>query len=406
MLDDGNTISMRIAIFCLIALLATPAASTAEHKHGTDPVCCRFKASRRPSWSTTLRMPVPDLYDNCDWFPDHARIIFPAPTVVIAALHQDCFLKNGAVPPVPVHTLDTLVALNAQTANVTKQLTWKDVALEARGGGSINLLNVKDGNFLFHAGLTLRLCDSNLNELRSRTLQSINWRNEQWLPLVSADGKSILLKHWNTDKDSERWSEEHWISPETLQDIRSFRTALYSWDSLISGNQVFYNLARRGSVSPSEDLVYVRQIGDREGHPFCSACTGVALAATSTGTVIVAATTAELWLVDPSGNVILRKKLGGLGDNIEHVEATQKGSLFAFSFGHSRDFIVTRGFDTFVLFDSDAKQQRFRFKTTTYPYDEGEGWQRLDTPSFALSPAANQIVLLDGYVLKSFLLSP
>lgn len=406
MLDDGNPISMRIAIFCLIALLATSAASTAQHKHGTDSVCCRFKASRRPSWSTSLRMPVPDLYDNCEWFPDHARIIFPTPTVVIAALHQDCFLKNGAIPPVPVHTLDTLLALDAQAGSVTKKLTWRDIALEARGGGSINLVNVTDGNFLFHAGLTLKLCDSNLTELRSRTLESTNWREERWFPLASADGKNILLKHRNIGKDSEPWSEDHWISPETLQDIRSFRTAPNAWESAISNDRVFYYLASRGTVRPAEDVVYVRQMGDRDGHPLCPGCTGAAIAVTATGIVVINhANGAEIWLADENGEIRLRKKFGGIQDFVQHVAASTKGGLFAFGFGHSRDFIVTRGFDTFVLFDADTKQQRFRLKTTTYPYDEGEGWQFLPTPALALSPASNQLVVLDGYVLKSFLLT-
>lgn len=385
-------------LFALLPLLARDKAR--------PHVCCKFETDRKPMWAITLDVPISDTYRACEWHADLTDVVFASDSVAVALVHQDCYGNTGEIPPIPLHTMDTLLAIDTQTGRILRQLSWKDISIEPRHSRT-EILRLKDSRILFLAGLTLKLCSTDLTELASRTLEPTNPQVERWSARASADGTIVLLRHWNGEKDEPVWTEDHWISAETLKDIRVDRPAPYDAEFQISNTQVFYNLTKNGQA---DDQVYVRQDGNKTGDLLCDGCMGVPVAVTASGIVILDhAGGADLWLVASDGTITFRNKFGQTVDHIGHVVVTPQGTQFAFSFGHARDSLFgdrfDRGIDTVVVFDSEQKKERFRLKAKTFPRTE-PGWEFLPTPTIGFSPQGKQLLVLDDFVLKCFAVRP
>lgn len=379
-------------------------------------VCCKFKANKPPMW-TSIVSPELKPETSCRWqFGGDGEVTFSGEDRLIVGLHFFC--PPEVIPQRgyrPLHTLDSLVAVDAQTGKTLKEISWKDVSIDRERGDVIQLFAVNNNQVLVRAGSALKLCTPNLEEIRNRYLPFSNEAGDQlWSVNLSPSAKVGVLKHSGIGNDGLSLSEDHWFSTETLADIAVETGWQYASSIAVTDNEVYYTPYKKWQPVKTREqilaqvnsspVVHVRTRNGQSAHPLCPDCSGLPMQVMVNGLLFLGkGRKASFWLVDPQGKVVFSGHYGGPVDSARDVRAASQGNRFGFAFGHlGTSFFRTTADDAVVVFDLAKMKPALKMKVTGYSEKNGpvESWVG---PRIALSPDGTQLVVMEGGMLQSFI---
>src|SRR5258708_1360162 len=135
----------------LLALCFLIPIQAAGFSLSDDSICCAFSTDKKPAWQTILDVPKQGSQGEgeCNWFYDdsYGAIAFTGSQKIVAAFHLQCLHRSLNIP-LPVHTLDIILQIDAQTGKVINRMEWKDISRRSNGAGAIGIAAANSGQFL------------------------------------------------------------------------------------------------------------------------------------------------------------------------------------------------------------------------------------------------------------------
>ena len=365
---------------------------------GQKEFCCEFSPSTKPLSETVISLPS-DL-QKCELLAPGAygAVAFTGSNVIVAGFHVVTCQRAGKMSAADRHTQDIVVQIDASTGKELKRIEWKDLYDEDNMAGDIDVVATYAGRFLVRVGPFVKLISSDFKEVNSRRFVTEQFGpGDHWIVRVAPSGKIGLFRRWNRDDVS----QNRWFSTDTLDDELVEKTSTgEGWHIVPSESSVYFTqLPNRG---PNDHLVLVRTRGERESHPLCSDCAGIAEALAINNTIFVATSPkASFSLVTAQGEIIHRESFGDGIDHADHVVASSAALRFAFTFGHLHKNLVSwKSPTTVVVYDINKMKVVLKVKFDEQLQNISGPYGGL--PMLGLSPDGRRVAILAGRILKVF----
>ena len=325
-------------------------------------------------------------------------LVFITPTVLAVTGSLDQPLPAG------LERRGTIELLDAQTGSLKETLSWSAPS-SAPLFDSRAVLPLSGGRFLVQSWDLLRLFSPDGQVLKTRTLplegNQANYNSnitiwDRWDFGSSPDGNVVLATR-HRPKFPE--AEEHWLSGETLEDLRVETADSAHCCHAVGHEQVLYS-----AHLPEEPMV-IRSKGGQP-HPLCSKCCGgQGVFLDDTQVVLTTRPRGRFLVVSTSGEIRVDETLGGEDDRIIEVSVAPVSRQVAFLLGpqHLRD---TPGEYSVYVYDSVLKKPIFKIQIPEHIHRDKPFVESITSPHIALSPGGKNLAILDDSVLRVYGTSP
>jgi len=166
----------------------------------------------------------------------------------------------------PTQAMDSVSFFDANTGALRDSLQWFTHDRFPAYRDFVCVLPTHNGEFLVLVGRSLRHYSSDHKELNVRPVPNGDHNDWEWLDKVAPDGQTALMKRWGSGTGP---SEDHWLSPDTLEDHAVVPAPFYGFGYAIGRDFVVYNPAFGDDPQTNRSHVHSSRGEDRV---LCAEC--------------------------------------------------------------------------------------------------------------------------------------
>ena len=326
-----------------------------------------------------------------------------ARSAILVFLTPDILALSETVEEGGSQRTGSVELLDVQSGGVRKTLSWSAPS-SAPLFLSRAVVRLSEGRFLLQSWNSLKLFSPEGEVLKTRTFAVEDHRpdynpsltiHDHWDIGASPDGHVLLA---TLHRPGHPEAEEHWLSPETLEDIQVETADTAHCCDAVGHEQVVYSPS-----APKLAPVLIRSKGDQP-RPLCNKCFA-AHAAFLDDKWIVLVLAGRLLIVSNEGEIKADENLGSKEDKVTEISIAPISRQIAFLLmpQYSRS---TPGNYRICVYDSVLKKVTFQMQVPVRIRREPPWDEVITAPNIALSPDGKSLAILDDSMLRIYALSP
>ena len=324
------------------------------------------------------------------------------PSAILVFLTPDILAVSGTLEEGDSQRTGSLELLDARSGGIRKTLSWS-----APSSAPLFLnravVRLSKGRFLLQSWNSLKLFSPEGEVLKTRTLAVEDHHpdynpsltiHDHWNIGASPDGHVLLA---TLHRPGHPEAEEHWLSPETLEDIQVETADTAHCCDAVGHEQVIYRPS-----APKLAPVLIRSKGDQP-RPLCTKCFA-AHAAFLDDKWIALVLAGCLLIVSNEGEIQADEHLGSKEDKIAEISVAPISRQIAFLL-MPQYLRSTPGNYRVCVYDPVLKKVTFQMQIPVRIRREPP-WDEVTAPNIALSPDGKSLAILDDSMLRIYALSP